>query len=81
MFTISPLLAVLGFLAGRAAAVCTRDILLLLGLGLYLAGMRVLTVTATSERDAVLQYFLKVFFSCHSWGGIYPPLTRREWWE
>ena len=54
MLAISPLLAVLGFLAGRAAAVSTRDVLLLLGLGLNLAGMRVLTVASPTERDAVL---------------------------
>ena len=37
----------------------TRDILFLLGLGLYLATLPRL-VTPTSEVDAVLEYFLKI---------------------
>ena len=51
--SVSPLSADVGLLFGCTAAVSTRDVLILLGLGLNLAGMRVLTVTATSERDAV----------------------------
>ena len=36
---VGPLLAVLGFLAGGAAAVCAGDVLLFLGLGLHLAAV------------------------------------------
>ena len=57
--TIGALLTVLRFLAGTAAAMGTRDILLLLGFGLHLAIVLRL-VTSTSEVDAVLQYILKI---------------------
>ena len=57
--TIGALLTVLRLLAGRAAAMGTRDILLLLGFGLHLAIVLRL-VTSTSEVDAVLQYILKI---------------------
>ena len=54
MLAVGTLLAVLGFLAGRAAAVGTGDILFLFGLGLHLAGLRVLTLTTTAKGNAVL---------------------------
>ena len=57
--TIGALLTVLRLLAGTAAAMSTRDILLLLGFGLYLAIVLRL-VTSTSEVDAVLKDILKV---------------------
>ena len=59
LVAISPLLTVFGFLTSRAATMSTRDILLLLGLGLHLATLFRL-VTPTSEVDAVLEYFLKI---------------------
>ena len=57
--TISALLTVFCLLAGTATTMSPRDILLLLGLGLYLATLPRL-VTPTSEVDAVLEYFLKI---------------------
>ena len=57
--TIGALLTVLRFLAGRAAAMGPRDILLLLGFGLHLAIVLRL-ISSTSEVDAVLQYILKI---------------------
>ena len=57
--TIGALLTVLRLLAGRAAAMGPRDILLLLGFGLHLSIILRL-VTSTSEVDAVLQYILKI---------------------
>ena len=65
MLTVGTLLAVLGLLSGRTAAVRTGDILLLLGFGLHLTLVGVTAVTATTKRDAVLQYFLKILFACH----------------
>ena len=56
---VSPLLTVFGFLTGRAAAMSTSDILLLLGLGLHLAIVLRL-VTSASEVDAVFKYILKI---------------------
>ena len=49
---VRPLLTVLGLLTCRTATVSTSDILLLLGLGLYLAIVFRL-VSSTSEVDAV----------------------------
>ena len=57
--TIGALLTVLRLLAGTAAAMGARDILLLLGFGLHLAIIFRL-ITSTSEVDAVLQYILKI---------------------
>ncbi len=57
--TISTLLTVLCLLAGTAATMGSRDILLLLGFGLYLAIVLRL-VTSTSEVDAVFEDILKV---------------------
>ena len=50
--TIGALLTVLRLLAGTAAAMGARDILLLLGFGLHLAIIFRL-ITSTSEVDAV----------------------------
>ncbi len=57
--TISALLTVFGLLACAAAAMSPRDILLLLGFGLYLAIVLRL-VTSASEVDAVFEDVLKV---------------------
>ena len=57
--TIGALLTVLRLLAGTAAAMGTRDILLLLGFGLHLAIIFRL-ITSTSEVDAVFEDILKV---------------------
>ena len=57
--TIGALLTVFRLLAGTAAAMGARDILLLLGFGLHLAIIFRL-ITSTSEVDAVLQYILKI---------------------
>jgi len=57
--SVGSLLAILRLLTGRAAAVGTGDVLLLLGLGLHLAIVRLL-VTATSKRDAVFKDMLKI---------------------
>jgi len=57
--TIGALLTVLRLLAGTAAAMGARDILLLLGFGLHLAIIFRL-ITSTSEVDAVFQYILKI---------------------
>ena len=57
--TIGALLTVLRLLTGTAATMGSRDILLLLGFGLYLAIVLRL-VTSTSEVDAVFEDILKV---------------------
>ena len=57
--TIGALLTVLRLLAGTAAAMGTRDILLLLGFGLHLAIILRL-ITSTSEVDAVFEDVLKI---------------------
>ncbi len=57
--TIGTLFTVLCLLAGTAATMGSRDILLLLGFGLYLAIVLRL-VTSTSEVDAVFEDILKV---------------------
>ena len=56
---IGSLLTVFGLLSGRAAAVGTSDILLLLGLGLHLAVVLGL-IAPTSEADAVFEDILKI---------------------
>ena len=66
MLAVGTLFAILGLLTGRPRAVRSSDVLLFLGLGLHLTIVRVVTVTAPAERDAVLQDFLKVLFSCHN---------------
>ena len=57
--SVGSLLTVFGFLTGRAAAVGTSDILLLLGLGLHLAIVLGL-ITSTSEVDAVFEDMLEI---------------------
>lgn len=57
--TISALLTIFSLLACAAATVGSRDILLLLGLGLYLAIVLRL-VTSASEVDAVFKDILKI---------------------
>ena len=57
--TIGTLLTVFCLLAGTAAPMGSRDILLLLGFGLYLAIVLRL-VTSASEVDAVFEDILKV---------------------
>ena len=64
--TIGALLTVLRLLAGTAAAMGARDILLLLGFGLHLAIILRL-ITSTSEVDAVFKDILKIV---HINGGI-----------
>ena len=60
---VGALFAILGFLAGGAAAVCAGDVLFLLGFGLHLAFAGVTALAAPAEVDAVLQDLLKVV--CH----------------
>jgi len=62
---VSPLLAVFGFLTGRAATVSTGDVLFLLGLGLYLVFLFAGTAT-TTKGDAILQNALEIVFFTHS---------------
>ena len=57
--TISPLLTVLGLLTCRTTTVSSRDILLLLGLGLHLAILLRL-IASTSEVDAVFEDMLEI---------------------
>ena len=57
--TIGTLLTVFCLLAGTAAPMGSRDILLLLGFGLYLAIVLWL-VTSASEVDAVFKDILKI---------------------
>ena len=57
--TIGTLFTVLRLLTGTATTMGSRDILLLLGFGLYLAIVLRL-VTSTSEVDAVFEDILKV---------------------
>lgn len=57
--SVGALFAILGFLAGTAAAVSPSDILFLLGFGLHLASILWL-VTSTSEVDAVFEDILKI---------------------
>ena len=68
--TIGALLTVLRFLAGRAAAMGPRDILLLLGFGLHLAIVLRL-ISSTSEVDAVLQYILKIVHNLFFGNGLH----------
>ena len=59
LVAISPLLTVFGFLTSRAATMSTSDILLLLGLGFYLAFVLGFVASA-SEVDAVFEDSLKI---------------------
>ena len=56
---VGTLLAILGFLTCRTAAVSSCDILLFLGFGLHLAIVLWL-ITSTSEADAMLEDILKI---------------------
>ena len=62
---IGPLLTVFGFLLGRTATVSASDILLFLGLGLYLVLLFART-TATTEVNAILQNLLEITLLTHS---------------
>ena len=59
LMTIGTLLTILRLLACTAATMGSRDILLLLGFGLYLTTVLRL-VTSTSEVDAVFENILKI---------------------
>lgn len=60
---VGTLLAVFGLLAGRAAAVRSRDILLLLGFGLYFATAVVVFLLSRTEHYAAACYY--VVNVCH----------------
>ena len=68
--SVGTLLAVFGFLTGRAAAVGTSDILFLLGLGLHLLAIVLRLVTSTSEVDTVFEYVLKVVHRLNDGRGV-----------
>ncbi len=57
--SVCPLLTVFGLLSGRATTVSTSDILLLLGLGLYLVVLFAGT-TATTKRNAIHEDILEI---------------------
>jgi len=57
--SVGTLLTILGFLSGRAAAVGTGDILLLLGFGLHLAVVLRL-IASSPEVDTVLENVLEI---------------------
>ena len=61
---IGTLLTVFGFLLGRTATVGTSDILLFLGLGLYLVVLFA-RATATTEVNAILQNLLEITLLTH----------------
>ena len=65
MFAVGTLFAVFGFLLGRAAAVCPRDVLLFLGFGFHFSLVGVVAIATASERDAVLKNALKIVFARH----------------
>ena len=62
--SVCPLLTVFGLLLGRAATVSTSDILLFLGLGLYLVVLFTGTTT-TTEVYAILQNLLEITLLTH----------------
>ena len=62
--SVCPLLTVFGLLLSRAATVSTSDVLLFLGLGLYLVLLFARTTT-TSEVDTVLQNLLEITLLTH----------------
>ena len=62
--SVGPLLTVFGLLLGRAATVSTSDILLFLGLGLYLVVLLTGTTT-TTEVNAILQNLLEITLLTH----------------
>ena len=61
---VGPLLTVFGLLLSRAATVSTSDILLFLGLGLYLVVLFTGTTT-TTEVYAILQNLLEITLLTH----------------
>ena len=63
---VCPLLAILGLLTGRAAAMSARDILFLLGLGLHLALVGILALTTTAKADAILKNGLEIVLFTHA---------------
>ena len=63
--SVSPLLTVLRLLACATASMGSSDILFLLGFGLYLVVILVLT-TATAEVDAILQNVLEITLLTHT---------------
>ena len=65
MLSVGTLLAVLGLLSGRAAAVCTGDVLLFLGFGLHLTLVGVFPFAAAAKGNAILQDILKIVFFTH----------------
>ena len=75
VLAVGTLLAVLGLLSGRAAAVCAGYILLFLGLGLHLPLVRVASFATPTEADATLQNLLEIVFSCHNTIFFAPDLT------
>ena len=74
MLPIGTLLAVFGLLLCRSAAVCSSDVLLFLGFGLYLTLVGVFPFTATAKGNAILQDFLKVLFASHILLGLMGPI-------
>ena len=74
MLPVGTLLAVFGLLLCRSAAVCSSDVLLFLGLGLYLTLVGVFPFTATAKGNAILQDFLKVLFASHILWGLMGPI-------
>ena len=70
MFTVGSLLAILGFLPGRTAAVSSRNVLFLLGFGLHLSFVGVFAFATSSERNAILKNALKIVFANHSIKGL-----------
>ena len=57
--SVSSLFTVFRLLTGRTAAMGSRDVLLLLGLGLYLAVV-LRFITTSTEVDAVFEDILKI---------------------
>lgn len=69
--TIGTLLTVLGLLSCRATTVSTRDILFLLGFGLYLTFVLGLIASA-AEVNAVFKNILKVVHNINDGKGVRP---------
>ena len=74
---VSPLLTVFGFLTGRAATVSTGDVFLFLRLGLDFIVLFTRS-TATTKRDAILQYRLEIVFLTQSFLYIVPIVLMME---
>ncbi len=69
--TIGTLLTVLGLLSCRATTVSTRDILFLLGFGLYLTFVLGFIASA-AEVNAVFKNILKVVHNINDGKGVRP---------